>query len=124
MAKSSTVWTEQQYADYLRKHPERNSIQNHSGLSNTKPKRHKTPALGSPVQGEKESLHRITVRFTLHRVRPLDPDNGCASCKDCLDGLRHAKLLSGDEPWKIKFEFEQVKVSSYSQEKTEIEIFY
>lgn len=93
-----------------------------SQIPNPKPKRHKTPALGSTIQGEKKSLERVTVRFTGYRVRPLDPDNFAGSCKDLLDGLVHASLLHGDETWRIIFETAQEKVSSYAEEKTVIEI--
>jgi hypothetical protein len=88
----------------------------------SKPKRHKTPALDSTNAGKTESSGRIIVRFIGHRVRPLDPDNFAGGCKDLLDGLRHAGIISGDEPWKIKLETEQVKVSHRSDEKTVIEV--
>ena len=91
-------------------------------ISNPKLKRNKKTALGRAVPGETESLQRVTVRFIGYRVRPLDPDNFAGGCKDLLDGLRHAQIIPGDEPWRIKLEAEQVKVSSYKQEKTVIEI--
>jgi hypothetical protein len=62
------------------------------------------------------------VRFTGFRVKPLDPDNFAASCKDLLDGLRHARLLPSDDPWTITFETIQEKVSHYKQECTIIEL--
>jgi len=93
-------------------------------VPNAQPERHQAPALGRPVQGKEESLRRTTVRFTFHRVRPLDPDNAAGSCKDLLDGLRHAALIPGDEPWRIRLETEQEKVQSYKQEKTVIEVIY
>ena len=89
-------------------------------LSHPQPQRDQAPALGGPAQGKAVGLRRITVRFVGHRVRPLDPDNFAGSVKDLLDGLRHAGLLHGDEPWRIILETEQVKVSSFKQEKTEI----
>lgn len=94
----------------------------HTPVSNPKPKRNIQPALGSKAGGEKEVMGRITVRFTGYRVRPLDPDNFAGGCKGALDGLRHANLIPGDEPWRIIFETEQVKVGSYKEEKTVIEI--
>lgn len=115
----SRNWTEQQYQDYLQR---THDSQHHSKLPNPKPEPHKKNALDSAVSGKEESMVRVGVRFVGFRVRPLDPDNFAASCKDLLDGLRHAQLIPGDEPWRIKLETEQVKVSSYKQEKTVIEI--
>lgn len=91
-------------------------------LPNAKPQRHKAPALGGAVQGEANGPGRARVRFTGYRVRPLDPDNFAGSVKDLLDGLRHAGLISGDEPWKIILETEQVKVATFAEEKTVITI--
>lgn len=95
-----------------------------SEVSNAKPERDQAPALGGAVQGKEESIPRVTVRFTGYRVRPLDPDNFAGSVKDLLDGLRHAAVIPGDEPWRIKLETEQVRVAHYAQEKTEIEVTY
>lgn len=94
-----------------------------SQVSDSKPEHHQTPALGSAVEGKKESIQRITVRFLGYRVRPLDPDNFAGSVKDLLDGLRHAGIIHGDEAWRIKLETEQVKVDHYEEEETVIEIF-
>lgn len=93
-----------------------------SPVQDTKPQRHKAKPLGKTVRREEESLPRITVRFIGYRVRPLDPDNFAGSCKDLLDGLRHAQIIPGDEPWRIRFETEQTKVASFKEERTEIEI--
>ncbi len=84
--------------------------------------RDQAPALGGPIQGETKGVHRARVRFTGLRVRPLDPDNFAGSCKDLLDGLRHAGLILGDEPWRIIYETTQTKVDHYAQEATLIEI--
>lgn len=97
---------------------------NQRQISSTKSQPNKTPALGATVQGKTESVQRVTVRFIGYRVRPLDPDNFAGSCKDLLDGLRHAGLISDDSPWQIKLETEQVCVRSYAQEVTVIEIEY
>jgi len=104
-------------------HPKsKHETKNHRQLPNPEPKRHQTAALGGANEGEEESLSRIIVRFTGCRVRPLDPDNFAGSVKDLLDGLRHAGLIPGDEPWRIKLETEQVKVRQFAEEKTIIEI--
>jgi hypothetical protein len=82
------------------------------------------PALGGPAQGETAGLRRVAVRFTGFRVKPLDPDNFAGSVKDLIDGLRHAGLLLGDEPWRITLETEQVRVKHFAQERTEIVLVY
>jgi hypothetical protein len=84
--------------------------------------RYEAPALDGANEGKTNCVHRIRVRFTGFRARPLDPDNFAGSCKDLLDGLRHAGLILGDEPWRIIFETAQEKVKSYAEEKTLIEI--
>lgn len=94
----------------------------HPVLQSPKPKRHQAPALGAAGEGEEGSVPRIVVRFVGYRVRPLDPDNFAGGCKDLLDGLRHAGLISGDEPWKIDFQTYQIKVAHYFQESTIIEV--
>lgn len=75
-------------------------------------------------EGEERGVPRIIVRVTGFRVNTLDPDNFAGSCKDLIDGLRHAGLLYGDEFDKLKFESDQKKVSHYWQERTEMEIIY
>ena len=105
-----------------------NATKTNSPIQNTVSKQNYAPALGSPVQRKKAGLGlaigRIEVRFTLFRVRCLDPDNAAASTKNLLDGLRHSGLLSEDNPWTIRLQVEQEKVKSFDQEKTEIEINY
>lgn len=95
-------------------------VEANCSVSHAESKRDEAPTLGRTVPGKKESIPSITVRFVGYRVRPLDPDNFAGSVKDLLDGLRHAQLIPGDESWQIKLETEQVKVSKFSEEKTEI----
>ena len=105
-----------------------NATKTNSPIQNAIVKQDHAPTLGSPIQGKEHSLGRATgrieVRFTLFRVRCLDPDNAAASTKNLLDGLRHSGLLSEDNPWTIRLQVEQEKVKSFDQEKTEIEINY
>jgi len=105
-------------------HASKSTLEANGQIQDAKPERHETPALGSPVQGKEESSNRVTVRFTGFRVRPLDPDNFAGSVKDLLDGLRHAHLIPGDEPWRINLETKQVKVDSFKYERTEIELIW
>lgn len=93
-------------------------------LRDSEPKPHDPPALVRAVKGKEEGLGRVVVCFKGYRVRPLDPDNFAAGCKGLLDGLRHAHLIRGDEPWRIIFQTEQERVSRFSQERTEITIDY
>ena len=87
-----------------------------------KPQQDKAPALDRAVQRKAKSIRRSVVRFTGYRVQPLDPDNFAGSCKDLLDGLRHAGLILGDEWWRITLETQQVKVSHFCEEMTVIEL--
>jgi len=93
-----------------------------NSIPDAKSKRNNAPTLGGAKKREVKSLARVIVRFTGYRVRPLDPDNFAASCKGLLDGLRHAQIISGDEPWRIRLETEQVKVKHFKSERTEVEI--
>ena len=93
-------------------------------LSRSEPERDQAPTLGPAIPGKVQSVPRVTVRFIGYRCRPLDPDNFAGGCKDLLDGLRHASLIPGDEPWRINFETRQEKVASRSQDKTVIAISY
>lgn len=91
-------------------------------IPNTEPQREQGPTLVKADEGEAKSLRRTLVRFVGYRVKPLDPDNFAGSVKDLLDGLRHAGLIPGDEPWRIILETEQVKVKHYRDEMTTVEI--
>ena len=93
-------------------------------LPNPEPQPDQGRTLDSALPGKTKGLRRVRVRFTGHRVRPLDPDNFAGSVKDLLDGLRHAGLIPGDEPWRIVLETAQEKVESFTQERTMIEIWW
>jgi hypothetical protein len=64
-------------------------------ISDPEPQPDKASALVRANAGKAQS-------FTGYRVRPLDPDNFAGSCKDLLDGCRHAGLIPGDEPWRTQ----------------------
>jgi hypothetical protein len=93
-------------------------------LRDPEPEPHDPPALVRAVKGKEEGLGRIVIRFKGYRVRPLDPDNFAGGCKGLLDGLRHAHLIRGDEPWRIIFQTEQERVQTFGEERTEITIDY
>ena len=92
-------------------------------IPNPKPEQNQANALEQTVSGEAACVGRTGVRFILRRVRPLDPDNAAASCKDLLDGLVRSKILPGDAIWQIEFSVRQEKVKRYSEEETVIEVY-
>lgn len=84
----------------------------------------KRPAL-EPVLPAKEGHDaRPVVRIKGYRVRLLDVDAFPGSCKALIDGLRAASLIPGDSPKDIRLETDQEKVSSFKEERTEVEIRY
>lgn len=101
-----------------------NEFDDYIEVPDAKPKRNKKAALPRTSEGEVPSLPRIIIRITGYRVSPLDPDNFAGSCKDVIDGLKHAGLIFGDEWDKIKFESDQRKVRHFRQEKTVVELIY
>lgn len=105
-------------------HASRSTVAANAEISHPVPERDQAPALERSDAGETQSLERVIVRFTGYRVRPLDPDNFAGSVKDLLDGLRHAHLIRGDEPWRIILQTDQIKVNTFHQEMTVIEIIW
>lgn len=93
------------------------------GTSLPHPEQRECPAqLGADHARETQGPGCPLVRFTLCRVRLLDVDAKYGSTKDLLDGLQHAGLIRGDKEGQITLEVNQVKVKSFKQEKTIIEI--
>lgn len=110
-------WTKQQLHEYLRKF----SDKAHTQLQDAK--QCQCPiALESDSKGEAQSTRCPHVRFTLCRVKLLDVDAKYHSCKDLIDGLQHAGLISGDREGEITLEVNQVKVAHYEDEQTVVEI--
>jgi len=64
------------------------------------------------------------LRFTLRRVRLLDPCAKYGSCKALIDGLRFAGLIRNDREEDITLEVSQVKVAHFKDETTEIILEY
>lgn len=81
-----------------------------------------------PLEGHREEEARGSgcpvVRFRLCRVKLLDVDAKYASVKDLLDCITTIGWIHGDKEGQVRLEVEQVKVSSYASERTEIEIEY
>jgi hypothetical protein len=88
------------------------------------PKPATSDALGSAVQGKKESMGRVTLSFRGFFVRLKDPDNFAGSLKNCIDGIRRCGLVDDDSPDKIKLICEQTQVAHFAQERIELTIKY
>lgn len=93
-------------------------------LQDPKPKQNKTPTLGNLATREEKSVGRVTVRYRLCRVRPLDPDAVQGSTKDITDGLCRCGLIPGDDPYQIILLVKQEKVEHYADERTIVELIY
>lgn len=101
-----------------------NETKTDSQLPHSNPKPDKASALDAAIPRKEKSMGRVTVRYRLCRVQPLDPDNATGSVKDCTDGLCRCGLLQGDDPTQITLVVEQCKVDRYSEERTEIELIW
>jgi hypothetical protein len=100
----------------------RSTLEANGALPDTELECNRAPALDETAGREKTGMARIGIRFTGYRVRPLDPDNFAGSIKALLDGIRHSHLVPDDNFWAIILETKQVKVATFDEEKTEIEI--
>jgi hypothetical protein len=99
-----------------------NENQAQGKVQDAKHEHDKTPTLVRRTKRADIGTPGITVRFTGYRVRPCDPDRYAGGIEYLLDGLRHSGLIPDDNPWEIKLETSQVKVRTYREEWTEIEI--
>ncbi len=86
------------------------------------PERHTPAALEKMAEGKEKGMGRVILRFIGYRVRPLDPDSFAGSTKDLIDGLRYAHLIRDDNFREIILKTTQVKVASFAEERTEVEI--
>ena len=103
---------------------EANETRTDHPLQTVDAKRHKKTALVKAIPRAKESLGRITLSYRIRRVRPLDPD-GLGSCtKNCTDGLRRCGLIPGDDPFQIRLEVEQERVSHFADECIKLTIIW
>ncbi len=102
----------------------RSTLEANGIVSNAKPESDEEKPLVIAVSRKTKGVRRIRVLFTLYRVHLLDDDGAQASIKDLLDGLRHASLLPDDDPGTIELTTCQEKVKSFSEERTEVDIFW
>lgn len=82
------------------------------------------PALDSAHAGEAQVPGLPIVRITHRRVRLLDAESKYAACKDLIDGLRYAGLLSDDREEDITLEVTQERVKHFRDEETVVIIEY
>lgn len=98
------------------------AIKTRGKIQDPNPKHYEAIPLDETVFGKEEGMGRVTVRYRLCRVRPLDADNATGSTKDLTDGLCRCGLIPGDDPTQITLIVEQEKVDHYSEERTVVEI--
>jgi hypothetical protein len=94
----------------------------HSQISDSKPFKRQAP-LEVDCEAQTPGSERIALRFTLRRVRLLDPCAKYGSCKALIDGLRYAGILHNDREEDITLEVAQKKVAHFKDEETLIEIY-
>ena len=104
-------WTKEQYAAY----------QARRALPHTK-QREQPTALAANCGGETPGTGCVPVSFILYRVRLLDVEAKYGSVKDLLDCVVHAGFVAGDQEGQVDLKVRQVKVDTFAEERTEIEI--
>lgn len=64
------------------------------------------------------------MRIVGRRVRLLDPDNFAGSVKYLVDQMRALDLIPDDDPETIVLETRQIKVATFAEEGTEVEVIH
>lgn len=95
-----------------------------AGLPNAEPQRIVSPSLPPADKAQGASGARISVCITGRRVRLLDPDNFAGSVKYLVDQMRALDLIPNDDPETIILETRQIKVVSFSEEGTEVQVIH
>lgn len=111
------TWTEQQYADFIRRQAKHNDYRIPSG-----------PKLEPPflnwlhpaVARAPENRRRFSIRIESRRVRLCDPDNLCG--KFFVDCLRHSGIITDDTAAIVDYSICQKKVATKKEERTEITV--
>ena len=65
---------------------------------------------------------QYTLSITRYSTKTLDVDNLAGGCKPLIDQIRYAKLIPDDNPESVEITFNQVKVKSQKEQRTEIRI--
>lgn len=60
--------------------------------------------------------------ITRYSTRTLDVDNFAGGCKPLIDQIRYAKLIPDDNPESVEIVFQQVKVKTLKEQRTEVKI--
>jgi len=115
--KQQVKFTTEWLKDYERKHKTGNQ------LPDTEPLERPQVMVGGG-EGKAQGAGRVALRFTLRRVRLLDPCAKYGSCKSLIDGCRFAELIHNDREEDITLEVNQEKVAHFKDEKTILEIIY
>jgi hypothetical protein len=97
-----------------------------TGLQNAQRKSDSSMALEQEIRGQNQGMDtsspRYRIKITGLRVRPIDEDNFCAGCKNLIDGIVASGLVPGDD-WKTTaIECAQLRVKTWDDECTLIEI--
>ena len=79
---------------------------------------------GREHQGPVRTDGRITVRITIARCKPCDPDNAIGGIKPLIDALRHSGLIPEDSNEAIRLEVEQVKAGKKAEENVSVTLQY
>ena len=69
-----------------------------------------------------QTLARADLTIIMYKVSLYDPDGAVNSCKDLIDGLRYANIITNDTVKHINLNVVQIKVGHKNEEKVEINI--
>ena len=95
---------------------------NRRPLPHAKPECNASEPLERAAARKEKGVGRVGLRFVGYRVRLLDPDGFAGSTKHFIDGLRAAGIIRDDTTEHITLETSQVRVATFAEERTEIEI--
>jgi hypothetical protein len=74
------------------------------------------------TQRSTKSNPLYTLSITRYSTKTLDVDNLAGGCKPLIDQIRYAKLIPDDNPESVEITFNQVKVKTQKEQRTEIRI--
>jgi hypothetical protein len=74
------------------------------------------------TQRSTKSTPLYTLSITRYSTKTLDVDNLAGGCKPLIDQIRYAKLIPDDNPESVEITFNQVKVKTQKEQRTEIRI--
>ena len=74
------------------------------------------------TQRSTKSNPLYTLSITRYSTKTLDVDNLAGGCKPLIDQIRYSKLIPDDNPESVEITFNQVKVKTQKEQRTEIRI--